>query len=189
MEKFTPAFEKDNFENQSVLSALENILIAKKGVVFRMPKPGQSVLLLVSGGIDSICLWYLLLKKYQLNVYPVYFLNKLSRRPGQINAIKYYSFFFQQKFPSLFHPIKYINIKILFSYNKTNLKQFSQNLCFLTSNMVYFKDKKKYKISVITHPLRLGYFLVNAEEYCFQLQASGIKIILFFAVLFLKMGN
>ena len=176
MENYTPAFEKDNFEDRSVLSALENILTAKRGFVFSMPKPGQPALILVSGGVDSICLWYLLLKKYRLNIYPVHFLNRLYRRSGQINAVKYYSHFFQQRFPSLFHPVKYINIKILFAYNKANLKQFSQNLYFLTSNMVYDQDKKQHKISVISNPLRLGYYLVNTEEYCLQLEARGIKI-------------
>ena len=72
MKNFSPIFSKNNFEDVTVMRKLNSIFIKKRGYDFKMPAPGTPVLLLVSGGLDSIMLWFNLLNTYKLKVYPIH---------------------------------------------------------------------------------------------------------------------
>lgn len=98
---------KRKFENLKVISSVETVLKNIRGHIFRMPQPGSDVLLLVSGGLDSILIWGLLLDKYRLKVHPL-FLNKGERRaPQEERSLNFFSTFYSAKFPALFvKPVK-----------------------------------------------------------------------------------
>lgn len=140
-------FRKRKFENISVVDAIESVLMQKRKFVFKIPKPKTEVLLLVSGGLDSILTWGLLLEKYKLRVYPL-FLNKGENRANkEERSLDYFSKYFYRKYPNLFiEPYKQTiflpqkeiisSLKTPFddlsTYNKTVTKDFNP---WVTSNI------------------------------------------------------
>lgn len=92
-------------EDFEVIKDLEKILIKKRGYAFKMPKPKSYVVLLLSGGLDSIMVWAYLLKELRLKVLPINFSqNKkfLSMSKAELRSINYFSKKFKKEFPSLF---------------------------------------------------------------------------------------
>ena len=86
-------------EQLSILYKIENILCSKRGYAFRMPKASTAVILLLSGGMDSIISWAILMKKFRLRVYPVFLIRReLSEEKKEIDAIDYYSEIFKRKY-------------------------------------------------------------------------------------------
>lgn len=91
-----------SFEDILVINSIENILIQKRKNVFKLPKPNTEVILLVSGGLDSILTWGFLLKEYKLKVYPL-FLNKGEKRATkEEQSIDFFSNYYFKKYPKLF---------------------------------------------------------------------------------------
>jgi len=98
---------KTKFEDVNVLNSIERIFLKKRGYVFKLPKPKSPVILLMSGGLDSICMTNFLLDKFKLRLFPLFI------RWGQMNihkeeaAFDYFSRYFSRKCKSLFmDPIK-----------------------------------------------------------------------------------
>lgn len=93
------------WENVKVMRGVERILREKRGFVFRMPSPGQPVILLLSGGLDSIISWAILLKRYQLKVFPVYLIRgKRSDGKREEYAIDYYAAKYKEKYSTMYNP-------------------------------------------------------------------------------------
>jgi len=96
--------KKRKFENLQAIEAIENFFIKKRGYIFKMPKPQTPVILLLSGGLDSIIAWTLLMDIYQLKVYP---LVRIAQESGldykkAKKIIKIFSLIFEKKYPKLF---------------------------------------------------------------------------------------
>ncbi len=171
-----PAFNKD-FEDRPILKVLDNIFIKKRGFAFKMPLPGESVILLVSGGIDSTSLWNLLIRKYKLHVYPVYiFRRKLFDRQRQ--SINFFSLLFKKKYPDLFHKPIVIPDRTIVSLGKTlKTKSAKEDLSLIIPNLVVSKNGSDYTILTINSPGRLTRFSFDAYEYAHILKyQQGVNI-------------
>jgi tRNA(Ile)-lysidine synthase TilS/MesJ len=75
------------YEDVTTIRSLESLLLKKRGYIFRMPKPGKSVILLLSGGLDSITCWGMLMEEFKLNVYPISFDRGERRRHQEVDSI------------------------------------------------------------------------------------------------------
>ena len=93
MSIFSPVFFKKNFEDSQVMKGAESILKAKRGYSFRIPPKNTPVVLIVSGGMDSIMLWFYLLAIYKLHVYPIHFTGPHSVLGEQLSVNFFYSYF------------------------------------------------------------------------------------------------
>ncbi len=94
-------------EDLVIIKYLDRFLVKKRGYVFKMPPPKTPVILLYSGGLDSTIIWYMLIKAYRLNVYPLTLLRApFSFKPFslQTRSIRYYSKLFKSQFPRHHHP-------------------------------------------------------------------------------------
>jgi 7-cyano-7-deazaguanine synthase in queuosine biosynthesis len=92
-------------ERLQIISTLENLMQKHHGKVFRMPRAGESVVLLLSGGLDSVVLWGMLLGKYKLRVYPVFLIRgKRSDNTQEERAIDHYAGLYKQLFASVYTP-------------------------------------------------------------------------------------
>lgn len=98
---FIRRIQKRKYEDTAELFAIEQLLVKKRGYVFRMPRPGSRVVLMASGGIDSTVAWYILMKKFRLHVYPVMVISR--RYHPQEAALRHFSLMYQKKFASLHH--------------------------------------------------------------------------------------
>jgi 7-cyano-7-deazaguanine synthase in queuosine biosynthesis len=124
-------FKKRKFEDLTVIKSIESIFLKKRKSIFQLPKPGTEVILLVSGGLDSILSWGLLMDSYKLKVYPL-FLNKGEKRASQEEkSVDFFSQYYAKKYPALyvqpekqtiFLPTPFDNLSI---YNKKVTKDFS----------------------------------------------------------------
>ena len=80
-------------EDEQNLKILNEVLIAKRKSPFVMPPEGSAVIVLFSGGIDSVSLVSLLIEKYNYKVYPLYYkLNIINT--NQYKAIDYFDKYF-----------------------------------------------------------------------------------------------
>ena len=115
-----PALQK-NFEDEFVLKNLNSIFTKKRDFSFKIPPKNSAVVLLLSGGLDSIGIWHLLLAKYKLKVYPLHIVdNTAGGRKNQIKSIKHYSTIFKKQFPLHFQkPI--FNKKEIFRLKNTHI--------------------------------------------------------------------
>ncbi len=114
---------KRKFEDLDVIKTIEAIFKKKRGHVFHMPEPDTDVILLVSGGLDSILTWGFLMHEYHLRVHPL-FLNKGERRFSQEErSLDYFSAYYAKRYPLLFvAPVKqtiYLPQKEILSALKT----------------------------------------------------------------------
>lgn len=103
-QKIASLLAQREFEDLELIKNIENIFFKKRGYVFKMPPPGTPVILLLSGGIDSVVLWFLLLKVYRLHVYPLTLAQKRwNFLNGQYRSITFYSKTFKSLFSDLYH--------------------------------------------------------------------------------------
>lgn len=155
----------NNAEDTYVLKYLNKIFLKKRGYTFTLPDAGSSVILLLSGGLDSICLWYLLLKKYRYDIYPLHI--RFNRRGSQPEkAIKYYSSLFLKQFPSLFHAPVNINDLNMFTFSEINNKDlYIKYPSFAAQNTLSKNDKTSVVINHINNPSRLGFYSFHAYDF------------------------
>jgi 7-cyano-7-deazaguanine synthase in queuosine biosynthesis len=99
--EFSQRIRKRQFENIELINFIEKYFIEKRGYVFKMPKPGESVILLYSGGLDSTVAWSYLIEKYKLHVYPLVLIKNMDI--GQVRSIKYFKKYFKNKYGEYYH--------------------------------------------------------------------------------------
>ncbi len=99
--EFWGRLKKRKYEEIEVIQNIESFFLKKRGYIFRIPKKGEKVILLVSGGMDSVIQWAILMEIFKLEVYPISFHN--SQNYSQYDSIKYFSKFFNQKYSNLYH--------------------------------------------------------------------------------------
>lgn len=100
--KIVSLLKKRKLEDFGVIDNIESCLREKRGYVFRMPQPGSSVILLLSGGLDSIVSWGILMKEYGLKVYPLFFNRERAYGKKGKKTIRYFSKYFKRLFPNHF---------------------------------------------------------------------------------------
>lgn len=105
--QFVERLKKRKLENLSVIKQVEKTFLTQRNYIFRMPKRGSPVILLLSGGLDSITCWAILMEEFGLHVYPLSFNRGEKRAKKEEESIKYYSKFYKIRYPDLYHlPIR-----------------------------------------------------------------------------------
>ncbi len=163
---------KKNFEDKKILDSVNDIFMHKRGYTFQMPKSGSKVFLMLSGGMDSICLWYLLMQKYKLQVYPVNFYDPEARKPGQDEALAYFSSLFQTQFPNEFITVKQMATSFMFSFRTLFGEGMISklDLRLLVPNIYFDKTDDRYHAGIISNPIRLSSYLYKTYEYAMKLR-------------------
>ncbi|MBU1033326.1 7-cyano-7-deazaguanine synthase [Patescibacteria group bacterium] len=98
-QEFHSLLKKRKLEDIKKIQTFEKLLKDERGYVFKMPKRGSNVILMASGGLDSMTAWGILMKEYGLNVYPITFDRGEKKRNREFAAFKYFDKFYQKKFP------------------------------------------------------------------------------------------
>lgn len=174
--EFKPVFFKNNFEDNLVKKQVETIFKQKRGYVFKMPSKNTPVILVVSGGLDSIMLWFNLLNKYKLRVYPIHFVNGYANF-GERLAVFYFYKYFKKRFPLLVNPVKYVPVRFNLSINSIAFRKLiKNNSSILINNLFFYKETKKTGLLIAHHPLRLFYYITGAYEYGLNLQTKKILV-------------
>ncbi len=136
--KIEKILKKRKLENIDSIAIIEKFFLKKRGFIFKMPKPGNSVILLLSGGIDSTITWFLLMHVFKLTVYPLVQISEDSGTGSKtyfkyiknisLYAEEYYQKYFRE--PHFFY--KDISVNSIFcdrvSYLKTHKYEFFNSL-------------------------------------------------------------
>lgn len=96
-------------EYPEIIKQIEAIFREERGYIFQIPEPKSPVILLVSGGLDTTVIWNLLLEKYKLHVYPLFLKRGQKRTKQEEKSVDYFSSYFKEKFPKLYHQPMKIN--------------------------------------------------------------------------------
>lgn len=165
------------FEDSQVIKFLGKLFRKKRGKEFVPFKKQDSVILFVSGGLDSINLWHLLLKKYNVHVYPLFIKDGSLQTKPAIKAIAYFSDYFKKRYPKLFHEVYEVKVQPFFSFANVLRKNIfiSPELVFSNTNLL--KPLEVQPITLPTHPGRLFYYCSIGYEYLLTLRyKQGIKV-------------
>jgi hypothetical protein len=98
--------------NSQVVDHLEQILIDQRGYVYKIPIPHTPVIMLFSGGLDTIAVTNILLEKYKLIIYPLYINRRLPHSRQTNKSVAFFNNYFLKKYPKLFNPVFEVNLKI-----------------------------------------------------------------------------
>ncbi len=171
----SPAFQKNNFEDKPLLQQLDKIFLTKRKQVFRIPKKGESVILLLSGGLDSTNLWNILMGKYGLHVYPVHFLDPNYFFKGEEESICYYSKVFKELYPDLFHPVEIMRTSSHRLLKTLQSAAVISDIGLVIRNLVYNRESDNYKVSISYETNPFYNYFFNAYAYAQRLRASQAK--------------
>jgi len=162
-----PALQ-ENFEDKLVLKNLNSIFAKKRGYSFKIPQKNSAVVLLLSGGLDSIGIWHLLLAKYRLKVYPLHIVDDTAGgKENQIKSIKHYSAIFKRQFPLHFqNPI--FNKKEIFRLKNTRIILDPE--VYLANLARMGRYDIKYQPLISPTPTRLYDYVFLAYEYILSLK-------------------
>lgn len=153
-------------EDIELLQAQDKILTKRRGHSFKLPPKNSNVIVLFSGGIDSVSLVHLLAKKHQYNIYPVYYvLNKENK--GQKRAIQYFNNFFLSRFPHQYHPVETRKFTQLFSFRDVPfyMQKALENFDLITENTSYYPPIEGYQTFFPNNPTRLGHYAFGAYDF------------------------
>lgn len=180
MARNKPFFFKKKFEDPPILEGLNQMFLDKRGYAFKMPKRNEPVLLIVSGGLDSIMLWFHLMSVYGLVVYPIYFTSPLFNRnniPGEVRAIKYFFKFYKRMFPHLVRKIKFIPIDLSFSLTRGgNIHILETNWRIVANNLKINKETGEKSVYLLDYPTRFARYLLSSYEYGLSLQSKNVPV-------------
>lgn len=109
-QEFHSLLKKRKLEDIKKIQTFEKLLKDERGYVFKMPKRGSNVILMASGGLDSMTAWGILMKEYGLNVYPITFDRGEKRRKNELNAFKYFDKIYKERFPKNYR--KYLHLDV-----------------------------------------------------------------------------
>jgi tRNA(Ile)-lysidine synthase TilS/MesJ len=113
------AFAKKILDNPNedlvLIETIEDYLKKKRGYVTKPPEKNESVILLLSGGIDSIVAWYVLMAYYKAKVYPI--TRIMGKLDPTLHVVIKFSNIYRKKFPKLFQEhILYMKTKNISSF-------------------------------------------------------------------------
>lgn len=100
--KFLKILKHNPLEDVETILHVEKLFVKKRGYTSKMPAKGSNVILLVSGGIDSISSWAILLEEYGLKVHPICINTGQKRHREELKAVHYFSKIFKKLYPSLY---------------------------------------------------------------------------------------
>lgn len=91
------------------VKAIKNILIENRGYVVEIPKD-EYVILLCSGGMDSVILIDLIIREWNCKVILIYFKRNSKNQVWEEKSIDYFYKFYKKKFPK--NLIEYLKLEI-----------------------------------------------------------------------------
>jgi len=109
---FLSRLEDYPHEDVSLIKLIESQLIKKRGHVVHLPKKGSPVILLASGGLDSTCVWSMLLERCGYRVYPLFLNRSQGRVKKELRSVNYFSRYFARMYPGKSYPVKVYDVRL-----------------------------------------------------------------------------
>ncbi len=146
-------------EDLSLLKKTEKILKDKRPYIVTEPKH-KEVVALWSGGLDSTINLHVLMEVFRAKVYPVFIDRGQTNYQHEKKSVDYFSDYFSEKYPNLFHPPEEISLDIPAKVYKDRLRK--------TKNL----DDNSGLRKRILYPARNPVIVLAAVEYAYSLQVE-----------------
>lgn len=159
--KIKKLFAQRKLEDPDLINDIDLIFKKKRNFVVKIPNAGEAVILLVSGGLDSIILWSFLIEEYQLQVYPIFFRRGQRRVAFEESAVDFYSDLFKKKYPNFWHPVKKMNAFIPPMEIRFPITIASQNPI---GNKGQWRSIPVYSNLLFSYACQYGYYLELVEK-------------------------
>jgi 7-cyano-7-deazaguanine synthase in queuosine biosynthesis len=156
-------------EDMDLLKSFDNLLIAKRGFVVKMPLKGESVVACLSGGMDSVANIAILMKEYGLKVYPFFINRGQSNYTYEKRSCDYFNSFFKKEFPGLYNDYLEITVMTPGEEYKDLLRDAKRTV-----------DPLPLRHNV-SYPSRNPIIFLTGMEYAYSLKAKGVEIKTMFA--------
>jgi 7-cyano-7-deazaguanine synthase in queuosine biosynthesis len=156
----TEGFEEKDQEDLEALEKVENLLKLKKLDLIKLPKHGESVVVVHSGGMDSTTNIAILMEEFKLKVYPLFINRGQTNLKYERESINYFSKIFKEKYPDLYNDSIEVELSSPPKAYKKDLKK--------------VKTEESLKEVRVAYPARNPIILLTAAEYAYSLQAKGI---------------
>jgi len=101
-----------NFEDIKVINQIEKIFIRKRGYVFKIPRPNSPIVLLMSGGLDSVVMVSILINEFRLRIFPMFVNWGQNNYKKEKEALNFFSTYYFKKYPRYFNRPKEIKFMI-----------------------------------------------------------------------------
>lgn len=138
-------------EDPTLLKRVEAILMARRGFIFEPPK-NENVVLLASGGLDSTVTVDLIIREWNVKVYPLFIKRSARATPYEKKAFDFFMNFYKKRFPkNLMKPYK-VEIDI----PPLDLKSY----------------KRSDQLSRLGHPMRNASLQNIAAQYAAKIEAT-----------------
>ena len=112
-------------DNLNTIKIIEEQL-KNNGGVFKMPTAGNCVILLLSGGLDSVVSWGILMEEYKLKVYPLTINKGQKKRKFEQRSVDFFTKYYQQRYPKLF--VKPLAINVALPQFEINIEKAHQQM-------------------------------------------------------------
>lgn len=179
---FLAALKNKPLDNINIINLIESELKINGGI-FTMPKPGSSVVLLLSGGLDSIVSWAILMEEFKLNVYPVIIKNRQKKWNGIGKSIKYFSNFYKKKYSELYNKPFYV----FDDFPQIELEKLTKKVHPLSLLETFLGSNLKKNLNLSLASMSLPFLGKNYADYLFF--TKNIKINTIFCGILSSDGN
>lgn len=147
-------------EDFALLDTLDDVFRTKRGYVVKMPPKGTSVLVGISGGLDSMANTAILMEQFGLKVYPFFVKRGQTAYKQEKKAIEWYEKYFKARYPDLYTECVEIEIPTPAKAYKDMLRRVKNNSP--NPNIAY--------------ACRNSIIFLTGAEYAYSLKDKGIKI-------------
>ncbi len=98
-------------EDPKLLDMVDNILLYRRGYITRVPQD-EAVVMAFSGGLDSTMTINMVIKDWNVTVYPLFVRRSARATPYEEKAVKHFVDFYNQRFPGKIKPLEIVDTEV-----------------------------------------------------------------------------
>lgn len=156
--------QRNKLEDPKVLEMVNEILLFRRGYIFRLPSPGSSVVAGVSGGLDSIINLGVLMEELGLKVYPFFINRGQTNYKWEKRSIQFFNDFYKKRYPKQYNDCLEIKLNTPANEYKDFLRK--------TKNL----GDNPFLRNTVAYPARNPIIALTGMEYAYSLQSQRIYI-------------
>jgi len=161
---FIQKIKQKETENYKIIKNVESLLNKQRGYVFKMPRKNKPVIMMISGGLDSVTTISWLIETYKLNIFPLFIDRGQGRVENEEKSVRFFEKYFLEKYPKNFNNVFKISTKVPPS-------EIRKELILNSGNKV--KKTKNQREGIALFSSLLGSYAVQYAKY---LEYNGIKV-------------
>lgn len=162
--KTSANIKENRLEDLKVLEMINDILLFRRGYIFKLPSPGSSVVAGVSGGLDSVINLAVLMEELKLKVYPFFINRGQTNYKWEKKSIQFFNNYYKKRYPKQYNDCLEIKLNTPANEYKDFLRE--------TKNL----GDNSFLRNTVAYPARNPIIALTGMEYAYSLQSQKIYI-------------